>query len=256
MTTAQAAISLNAEQQRAARAPIGPTLVSGRARLRQDPGGHSPHRMADQQPIRPAREHPGIHLHQPRSPGTPATTRRHPAPRTAPTGMFAGTFHSWGARFLRQHAHLAQPGPQAFTICDQQESDAILNQAMPSPRYPATGNQEQQPGHPVGSGKPSASWKSESKSPEDRPETVAGSDQPTPSHRMPRRAPGKRWATRRYQELMQAEQPRGLRRPHRHAPPKYCSQHPDTLQEVTQELTSSTSWLTSTRTRAATNISS
>jgi ATP-dependent DNA helicase UvrD/PcrA len=47
----------------------------------------------------------------------------------APAGMWAGTFHSVGARLLRGTAHLVGRGP-AFTIYDESDSESVVKRLM------------------------------------------------------------------------------------------------------------------------------
>lgn len=119
---------LNTEQQRAAHAPLGPTLVaagpgSGKTRVATE-------RIAwliDSLSARPESILVFTFTNQ-----AAASLRGRLAERLDPeaaAGIYAGTFHSWGARFLRQHPTLA--GRQSnFTICDQQESDGLLREAL------------------------------------------------------------------------------------------------------------------------------
>ena len=193
MTTATAAISLNAEQQRAARAPLGPTLVSA------GPGsGKTRVAIARIEWLINSLSAPPERILVFTFTNRAARELRQRLDEALPhedaDTMFAGTFHSWGARFLRQHAHLAQRGP-SFTICDQQESDELIRIAVADTA-----------GRENGSGQEArwlrqdiSKWKSQGKTPEDEVKRWR-SVLDRPSQRMPRRA-RLALAYQRYEEL-------------------------------------------------------
>ena len=54
-------------------------------------------------------------------------------------GLFAGTFHSWGARFLRTHGHLVGLD-EAFSIYDQDDTIDTIEDAMRATGDPAAGD--------------------------------------------------------------------------------------------------------------------
>lgn len=193
MTTAQAAISLNAEQQRAARAPLGPTLVSA------GPGSGKT-RVAIARiewlinSLSASPETILVFTFTNRAARELRQRLAEALPHDGGDRMFAGTFHSWGARFLRQHAYLAGRDP-SFTICDQQESDDLIRTAVAEISGRESGSSQESRWLRQDISK----WKSEGKTPEDelkRWRSVLN----RPPNRMPRRA-RQALAYQRYQEL-------------------------------------------------------
>ena len=130
MTTA-----LNEEQRHAVRAPVGPVLVpaapgSGKTRvaaerivwliseLHVDPASIVAFTFTNRA-ARELRERIGARL-------TPAEA----------DALFAGTFHSWGARFLRRY-HREAGLEQNFTIYDQDDSLELVKRAIQDLDLPA-----------------------------------------------------------------------------------------------------------------------
>ena len=121
-------IDLNTEQQRAAHAPIGPTLVSA------GPGsGKTRVAIARVEWLINSLSVSPSEILVFTFTNRAARDLRQRLAETLADGrderLFAGTFHSWGAQFLRRYYHLTKLDP-GFSICDQQESDALLRQAM------------------------------------------------------------------------------------------------------------------------------
>ena len=133
-------IELNSEQRRAAHAPIGPTLVSA------GPGsGKTRVAIARVEWLINSLGVPPERITVYTFTNRAARELRQRLSEALPEGgaqrLFAGTFHSWGARFLRRHSALASLNPN-FTICDQQESNALLRQAMTRIEMPERGRAE------------------------------------------------------------------------------------------------------------------
>lgn len=186
-------ISLDTEQQRAARAPIGPTLVSA------GPGsGKTRVAIARIEWLINSLSAPPESIFVFTFTNRAARELRlrlaESLPHDSADGMFAGTFHSWGARFLRQHAHLVGLD-SSFTICDQQESDDLIRIAVAQTSGRETGSSQEA----RWLRQDISRWKSEGKTPEEVLKTWR-SVLDRPAKRMPRRA-RQALAYQRYQDL-------------------------------------------------------
>ena len=129
-----ATATLSAEQTKAAHTPIGPTLVpagpgSGKTRVVTE----RVHWM-----IRVMRIPPESIIVFTFTNRAAAEIQERLRQRLGPEineRLYAGTFHAWGARFLKRHAGRAGLY-EGFSICDQDDSVAVVRQAMRNVRHP------------------------------------------------------------------------------------------------------------------------
>ena len=126
--------TLSEEQIRASHTPIGPTLIpagpgSGKTRVVTE----RVHWMIRNMGIRP--ESILVFTFTNRAAAEIQERLKNRLGPDASGRLYAGTFHAWGARFLKQHGEKAGLS-DAFTICDQEESVDLVREAMRKIRHP------------------------------------------------------------------------------------------------------------------------
>ena len=152
--------TLSEEQTRAAHTPIGPTLIAA------GPGSGKTRVVTERVNwmIRAMRTKPQSVLVFTFTNRAATEIQERLKQRLGPEiseQLYAGTFHSWGAKFLKQYPHEAGLSEE-FTICDQDDSVDIVRQAMHNVHHP----EETRPRMPQMMARDISRWKSRRTDPE------------------------------------------------------------------------------------------
>ena len=152
--------TLSEEQTKAAHTPIGPTLIAA------GPGSGKTRVVTERVNwmIRAMRTKPQSLLVFTFTNRAAAEIQERLKQRLGPEiseQLYAGTFHSWGAKFLKQYPHEAGLS-EDFTICDQDDSIDIVRQAMHNVHHP----EETRPRMPQMMARDISRWKSRRTDPE------------------------------------------------------------------------------------------